>query len=309
MLPDQREKVYINDVGPRDGLQNQASVLSVEARIKLIEALVDAGVKSIEAGAFVSPKAVPAMAGTEQVLGGVPAGAGVDYQVLIPNLRGYELARAAGASTVLLVICATETMNARNVRLSVDESLQQAAVILRAAQADGIRAIACVAVAWECPFEGRTNPAAVMELSGRLLAFGADQVVIADTIGAANPRAVYKLMADLARDYGASRLACHFHDTRAMGMANAYAALDAGIRHFDSSVGGIGGCPFAPGATGNIATEDLIMMLEQMGLDTGINLPVLMDAGKLAGELLGVETGGRAAAWRRLQREKEEALV
>ncbi|MCA0900860.1 hydroxymethylglutaryl-CoA lyase [Microbulbifer agarilyticus] len=304
-----REKVLINDVGPRDGLQNQQRVLRVEQRVQIIRGLLNAGVRSVEAGAFVSPKAVPAMAHTDQVLAGITGDSGVDRQVLIPNAKGYELARNAGANTVVLVICATETMNQRNVRMSVEDSLAQAQGIFQAAQADGIRAVGCIAVAWQCPFEGATDPGKVMDLAGQLFEFGADDVNIADTIGAANPMVVSSLMGALAREYGAQRLACHFHDTRALALGNIYAALDAGVRKFDSAIGGIGGCPFAPGATGNAASEDVVMLLEQMGFDTGIDLTALMEVGNMVGSMLDVPTGGRADTWRRLQVEKDAPLI
>ncbi|GAA5525457.1 3-hydroxy-3-isohexenylglutaryl-CoA/hydroxy-methylglutaryl-CoA lyase [Microbulbifer aestuariivivens] len=304
-----REKVLINDVGPRDGLQNQATILTVDQRVELINALVSAGVRSLEAGAFVSPKAVPAMANTDQVLAALPKDAGIDRQVLIPNLKGYQLAQSAGASTVVLVVCASETMNQRNVRMSIDESVQQAREICQQAKADKMRVVGCVAVAWQCPFEGATDPGRVLDLAGQLLELGVDDVNIADTIGAANPLAVNRLMSNLAQEYGAARLACHFHDTRALALANVYAALEAGVRKFDSSIGGIGGCPFAPGATGNAATEDVVMTLEQMGFDTGIDLEALMAAGQLVGEMLSTATGGRADTWRRLQLEKNAPLI
>ncbi|MBY6189602.1 hydroxymethylglutaryl-CoA lyase [Microbulbifer agarilyticus] len=304
-----REKVLINDVGPRDGLQNQQRVLRVEQRVQIIRGLLNAGVRSVEAGAFVSPKAVPAMAHTDQVLAGITGDSGVDRQVLIPNAKGYELARDAGANTVVLVICATETMNQRNVRMSVEDSLAQAQGIFQAAQADSIRAVGCIAVAWQCPFEGATDPGKVIDLAGRLFELGADDVNIADTIGAANPMAVRSLMGALAREYGTQRLACHFHDTRALALGNIYAALDAGVRKFDSAIGGIGGCPFAPGATGNAASEDVVMLLEQMGFDTGIDLTALMEVGSMVGSMLDVPTGGRADTWRRLQVEKGAPLT
>ena len=304
-----REKVLINDVGPRDGLQNQPRVLAVAQRVQLIQALINAGVRSVEAGAFVSPKAVPAMAGTDAVLAGLPVDAGIDFQVLIPNLKGYQLARSAGATTVVLVVCASETMNQRNVRMSVEESLAQAREICAAARLDGVRVVTCIAVAWHCPFEGATEPGRVLDLAGRLFAMGAQDVNIADTIGAATPMAVGNLMGALAREYSTERLACHFHDTRAFGLANVYAALETGIRKFDSSVGGIGGCPFAPGATGNVASEDVVMLLEQMGFDTGIDLPLLMAAGQLVGGMLDTTSGGRADAWRRLQLEKGAEVI
>ncbi len=299
--------VWINDVGPRDGLQNQAVHLSVEQRLQLIHGLIEAGVPSVEVGSFVSPKAVPAMAGAADILAALPNGA-TDYQVLIPNLKGYQLARDAGARTVMMVVCSTETMNQKNVRSSVEQSLQAAAELIQQARQDGVRVLACAAVAWECPFEGATPPAQVLKLADRLTEAGAEELIIADTIGAANPDSVFNLMRSLAAEQGSERLTCHFHDTRAMGLANVYAALEAGIRKFDSSVGGLGGCPFAPGATGNVATEDVVMMLHQMGYTTGIDLPALMKVGLLAGSMTQQDTGGRAARWRQLQLDKGKSL-
>ncbi len=301
--------VHINDVGPRDGLQNQATTLSPAQRLELISALVNAGVTAIEAGSFVSEKAVPAMAGTADVFAALPDKGKVSYSALTPTLKYYEQAVSAGARTIEVFVCATESMNQKNVRASVIESMQAADTVIKRAKADGIRAIACVAVAWECPFEGRTDASVVKDMVRQYLDMGADSLLIADTIGAANPKGVLDLMSALADEHGTQRLACHFHDTRAMGMANAFAALQAGIRHFDASVGGLGGCPFAPGATGNIATEDLVMMLHQMGYETGIDLEKLMTAGRLAGELTGTETGGRGDRWRQLQVDKGRALV
>jgi len=301
-----RKQVVITDVGPRDGLQNQRVVLSVEQRVALCQSLVDAGVGSIEAGSFVSPKAVPAMAGAGDM---VPLlGEGARYQFLVPNMRGYQMARDARVKSVLMVVCATETMNQKNVRASVAEGMAAAAQMITAAKIDGIKVSACVAVAWECPFEGKTDPQAVKDIVRFFFDAGADEVVLADTIGAANPESVLALMGDLVAEHGAEYLGCHFHDTRAMGLANVAAALQAGIRKFDSSVGGLGGCPFAPGATGNVATEDVVMMLHQMGYSTGIDLPALMNAGKMAGELVKVSSGGRAAKWRELQLEKGKPL-
>ncbi|CAA0079752.1 3-hydroxy-3-isohexenylglutaryl-CoA/hydroxy-methylglutaryl-CoA lyase [Halioglobus japonicus] len=301
--------VYINDVGPRDGLQNQATVLTPAQRLQLIEALVDAGVTAIEAGSFVSEKAVPAMAGTGEIFRQLPAPDKVRYSALVPTMKYYELARDAGAKVLEVFVCATETMNQKNIRASIDDSMAAAGEVIKRANEEGIEVIACIAVAWECPFEGKTDPAQVKKMARQFLDMGASRLLIADTIGAANPLAVAELMSDLVAEHGADKLACHFHDTRAMGVANAFSALQTGIRHFDSSVGGLGGCPFAPGATGNVATEDLVMMLHQMGFETGIDLVKLMAAGQLAGELTGTCTGGRADRWRRLQLEKGRSLA
>lgn len=290
------ETVIVNDVGPRDGLQNQPRVLTPAQRLQLIQALLDAGLKHIEFGSFVSPKAVPAMAGTDELAKLLPAGA-AEFTALIPNRKGYELARQAGVRSMLLVVAASNTMNEKNIRMGTEAAMAGAAEVLAQARTDGIPVQACVATAWECPFEGLTRADTVSTLAKRLLAGGASQIVVADTIGAAHPGQVRALMQRLVSEVGAKILTCHFHDTRAMGLANAYAALEAGIRRFDASIGGLGGCPFAPGATGNVATEDLVMMLTQMGFDTGINLDNLLAAARLAGELTGTATGGRSTAW------------
>ena len=301
--------VHINDVGPRDGLQNQATILTPAQRLELIQALVDAGVAAIEVGSFVSEKAVPAMAGTAQVFQALPQRERIRYSALAPTLKYYEQALTAGVTILEVFVCATETMNQKNVRASVAQSMATCEQIVARAKQDGIATIAAAAVAWECPFEGRTSPEAVSDMVRGFFDMGADSVVLADTIGAANPGAVQALLEPLVEEHGGARLACHFHDTRAMGLANAFAALQVGIRHFDASVGGLGGCPFAPGATGNVPTEDLVMMLHQMGYDTGIDLEKLMAAGRLAGQLTGVTTGGRADRWRRLQLEKGRPLT
>ncbi len=290
------DKVFINDVGPRDGLQNQPRILRPEQRLELINSLVDAGLQRIEIGAFVSPKAVPAMAGADVIARGLPK-ADVQYTALIPNRRGYDGALAAGIQSMALVVAASNTMNEKNIRMNTAAAMDVCADVLTQAKRDGVSVQAYLATAWECPFEGAVDPGVVADLNRRLLEAGATHVVVADTIGAAHPAQVRSLMQRLADESGAEKLACHFHDTRALGMANAYAALEAGIRQFDASVGGLGGCPFAPGATGNIATEDLTMLLEMMGFDTGIDLDKLLVAAELAGTLTGTQTGGRSKAW------------
>jgi hydroxymethylglutaryl-CoA lyase len=291
------ERIVITDVGPRDGLQNQARVLTVEQRLGLIRAIADAGVGSIEVGSFVSPRAVPAMAGTDEVMRALPGGSRVHYTALIPNMKGYELARAAGARSVTMVLYASDGMARKNVNMSLAEAESVTADILDSARADGIEVIATISVAFACPFDGATDPGVVRAIAARFLSLGADQVVIADSIGAGNPQQVRSLTAELVREHGASRLGCHFHDTRAMGLANVFAAVESGIRRFDASIAGLGGCPFAPGASGNVATEDVAMMLEQMGFETGIDLDKLMRASDLAEELTGTAPGGRSKPW------------
>jgi|TARA_B110000967_G_scaffold28859_1_gene26965 hydroxymethylglutaryl-CoA lyase len=292
------ETILITDVGPRDGLQNQPKILSIEQRLELVQAISAAGVPQIEVGSFVSPKAVPAMAGTDQVFAALEAAEfATSTIVLIPNMKGYELARAAGAKTVTMVLYASDGMAQKNAAMSMAEAEVVTLDILRLAKQDGIEVIATIAVAFECPFDGPTDPAVVETIVAKFIAAGADQLVLADTIGAAHPQQVRELTAALVASHGAEKLGCHFHDTRAMGLANVYAAVESGIRRFDSSIAGLGGCPFAPGASGNVATDDIAMMLQQMGFDTGIDLDTLMDASDLAQTLTGTAPGGRSKAW------------
>ncbi len=295
--------VTINDVSPRDGLQNQSKLLSPAQRVRHIEALLAAGVKNIEVGSFVSPKAVPAMAGTDEVFRQLPAGE-AGYSVLIPNRKGYDLALRAGVEAILVVVAASETMNQQNVNMSVQQSLDICSDLLAQGKADGKKMIMCVATAWECPFEGAVEAAAVEQIVRQCVDAGAEEIVLADTIGAADPAGVKSLLSRLVAEFGVDPFACHFHDTRGFGVADVYAALECGVRKFDASVGGLGGCPFAPGASGNVATEDVVLMLHQMGMKTGINLESLVAASDLIGELTGVDTGGNASTWLKRQIEK-----
>lgn len=296
--------VTINDVGPRDGLQNQSKILTASERVQLIEALLSAGLKSIEVGSFVSPKAVPAMAGTDEVFQQLPAKA-ADYSVLIPNLRGYELAVNSGVDTISMVVAASETMNEKNVRMSTDQSVDICMELLELGRAANKKMIMCIATAWECPFEGKVEAKTVERIVSQFVSAGASEIVLADTIGAADPGAVKSLLTRLVADFGADMFACHFHDTRGFGVADVYAALEVGVRKFDASVGGLGGCPFAPGASGNVATEDVVLMLHQMGMETGIDLKALVAASDLAAELTGVATGGNSSTWLKRQIEKD----
>ena len=297
------EHVVINDVGPRDGLQNQPRVLSPGQRLQLVNALLDAGVSHIEVGSFVSPKAVPAMAGTDEVVAGLPA-SGSRYSALVPNRKGYELARAAGVETIELVVASTDTMNLKNINVDTALAMANIAEIAAMAKADGVKAMCYLATAWECPFEGLVSQETAMALAGQMFDAGIEEVVIADTIGAADPAGVRRLTQAAAAAFGADRLSCHFHDTRGMGVANVAAALESGIRKFDGSIAGLGGCPFAPGASGNVATEDIVLMLQQMGFETGIDLAMLVRAVDLAIELTGNCDGGNSINWLRRQVEK-----
>ena len=300
-MPDQ---VTINEVGPRDGLQSQNRILPVSGRLQLIRALEAAGLSRIEAGSFVSPKAVPAMAETDVLLHSLKQsepGGRTNYSFLIPNTKGYELAREAGAESVTMVVYASETMARRNVRMGMADAELAACKIIDLARADGIEVIVIVAVSFRCPFEGAVDPAVVHKIAARFVDAGIHRLVLADTIGAADPAQVSALLGALAREHGPGVLGCHFHDTRAMALANVYAALDAGVRWFDSSIGGLGGCPFAPGASGNVATEDVVVMLRQMGMETGIDTGALLAASDLATELTGTAPGGRVREWLRGQ--------
>lgn len=290
------DHVAINEVGPRDGLQNQDRVLAPGDRVRLIEAVVAAGVGAVEVGSFVSPSAVPAMAHTDAVFAALD-GQAADYSVLVPNMRGYQLARDAGVKTVNLVVAATDTMNEKNIRMDTARAMAVSREVMAAAAEEGLRAQAYVATAWACPFEGEVSAKVTLQLASELLEAGADTIVLADTIGAAGPSAVRGLAAEAVAQFGARRLTCHFHDTRALGLANVYAALEAGIRRFDASIGGLGGCPFAPGASGNVATEDAVLLLEQEGFTTGVDMAGLLRAVELARELTGACVGGRAHAW------------
>jgi hydroxymethylglutaryl-CoA lyase len=291
------DAVFINEVGPRDGLQSQKVLVSTEDKLALIQALVDAGLRSIEAASFVSPKAVPQMADADALFARLPDRDRVAYSALVPNRRGLDRALAAGVPEIAVVLSATETMNLRNINLSLAQTEAVCVETVQAALAAGVRAKAYVAVAFTCPFEGAVDPAVVRRLSRLMREAGAEEIVIADTIGAAHPREVGALMKALAADLGAEQLSAHFHDTRGFALANIWACVEAGVRRFDSSLGGLGGCPFAPGAAGNVATEDVVLMLEQCGLRTGIDIPALRRAIALAERLVGHPLGGRTARW------------
>lgn len=292
--------VFINDVGPRDGLQNQSKILSAEQRLALINALVDAGVDGVEVGAFVSPKAVPAMAGTDQICQQLPSG-DCHFSALIPNMKGFELAREYKVQLVSLVMAASNTMNEKNIRMDNAQTLSMIDQVIAASQGTNIQVQVYLATAWECPFEGLIAQQQVVDIAQQLLDMGAKRLVIADTIGAASPQAVTSLMHKLVAIADSDLFSCHFHDTRAMGLANVYAALEAGVRRFDASIAGLGGCPFAPGASGNVATEDVVMMCEQMGYSTQIDMKKLLQASDLAGELTQTARGGNAKAWLKKQ--------
>ena len=283
--------VTINEVGPRDGLQNIKNILSVDERLKLIRSLEEAGIKLIEIGSFVSHKAVPAMSDTDVLISKL--GNIENYSVLIPNKKGLDKAKINGVKEICTVLCVTDSMNKKNINQSVKETLKDLRKIFLETKESGMRSKCYVSVAFYCPYEGKVDSFYVEDVIGMLLDYKADEIVIADTIGAANPREVKKLLSSLTNKYKDINLSCHFHDTRALGLANVYASLDAGIKKFDSCIGGLGGCPFAPNSSGNLATEDLVSMLEMMNIKTGVDLDKLISSRELASEFTRISLKGR----------------
>ena len=292
------DSVIVNDVAPRDGLQNDPVALSPAERVALVEGLLNAGLPSVEVASFVSPKAVPKMAGAADVVAALDLDR-ADFHALVPNRKGYELARASGIRSVGVVLSATETMNRENINMSLEQATSVCAEVLQQARTDGLKARAYVSVAFECPFEGVVPDETVERLGAVMFDAGADEVIVADTIGAGNPLRAKALFGRMVAAFGASRLAAHLHDTRALALANAWQALECGIRRFDASAGGVGGCPFAPGAAGNLATEDLVSLLHQAGLETGVDLAALLNVVGDLGNRLGRTIGGRAVPWLR----------
>jgi hydroxymethylglutaryl-CoA lyase len=272
--------VLVVDVGPRDGLQNEAHPGTTEDKIRLVDDLARAGVRRIEATSFVSPRAVPQMADAAEVMAGIDRLPGTEYAVLVPNARGLERAVASGAGIVNVVVAASETFNRRNVNMSVAGSMAQTAQIVEMAAAAGVRVTAVLATSYYCPFEGLVPEERVLDLVGQFADFGIVEITLADTIGAAHPDQIYRRSAAVRDRWPHLETGIHLHDTRGLGLANALAAIQAGTRRLEASVGGIGGCPFAPKATGNVCSEDLVFMLESMGIATGIDLDRLIDVAR-----------------------------
>jgi hydroxymethylglutaryl-CoA lyase len=283
----------IREVGPRDGLQNEAPV-RVADRVRLIDALADAGLRRIEAASFVHPRAVPAMAGAEEVLASIDRRPGVAYTALVPNRRGAERALAAGADELETAVSASATHNGKNWNRTPDETMDEIAGVIELAHAAGRPVDAGVATCFGCPYEGDIDPARVAGYARRLVDLGADTLFFGDTTGMGSPRRVVNLLdAVEAAGIDLGIVSLHLHDTRGTGLANAYAALQRGVTRFDASVGGLGGCPYAPGASGNVATEDLVHMLEDLGLTTGVSLERLIAAAHLAEEIVGRRLPGQ----------------
>ena len=285
------DKVTINEVGPRDGLQNIENILSVDERLRLIRSLEQAGIELIEIGSFVNDKTVPAMSNTDELinkLGNID-----NYSVLIPNKKGLDKAKDNGVKEICTVLCVTDSMNQKNINQTVQETLNDLKGIFKEGLKKGIRTKCYVSVAYHCPYEGKVDAVYVNDVIGQLIDYQVDELVIADTIGAANPKEVNSLLSSLKSQYKDTNFSCHFHDTRALGLANVYASLVAGINKFDSCIGGLGGCPFAPNSSGNLATEDLVSMLEMMNIQTGVNLDKLIHSRELASEYTSLLLKGR----------------
>ena len=285
-MSDLPSRISLREVGPRDGLQNEDPVPTT-AKIELINALAGTGVQRIEAVSFVRPEAIPQMADADQVWRGIERVPGIRYSALAPNLRGARRALDSGFAEIEVVVSASDTHNRRNVNRGTEESLADIAVILDEAHQRGATGQVVVATAWGCPYEGDVPVSRVLAVAGRAVADGADAISFGDTTGMATPRRVTELVGEFRSRYPEVPLNLHFHNTRGTGLANVLAALELGVDDFDASVGGLGGCPYAPGASGNIATEELVYMVEDMGVATGVDLAAMIDAAAGAERLVG----------------------
>ncbi len=273
------ESVTIVDVTARDGLQDADRMIGTEQKLQLVRDLIDAGVRYIEATSFVHPRWVPQLADADQLVTKLPEHEGVTYSVLVPNMRGYERARAAGSTEIALVVSASESHNKANLNRSIAETLAQLAEVAAQARADGIAVRGAISTSFGCPFEGKVAPEAVERVAKTYVAMGVQQIALADTIGVGNPKQVFELFKRIKREVpDTTSLIGHFHDRRGYGLANVFAALQTGVSKFDVALGGLGGCPYAPGAPGNLATEVVVEFLEEMGLKTGIDLEGLTKA-------------------------------
>ena len=272
------DQVRIVEVGPRDGLQNERTPVSVEARIAFIEALVDAGLHTVEVGAFVSPKAIPQMVNSDSVLRGVNHHPDSEFHVLVPNEKGYEAARAAGAKVIAVFASASEGFSRANINCSIAESIQRFKPVIARAKADDIKVRGYISCVLGCPYDGEVKPQAVVDVAKMLWDLGCYEISLGDTIGVGTPIKARQLLRAVAGAVPMANLAMHFHDTYGQALANLYAGMEEGARVIDSAAGGLGGCPYAPGATGNVATEDVIYMLEGMGIATGVDMAKLVAA-------------------------------
>ena len=280
-------KVSIVEMGPRDGLQNEKETVSTETKVELIERLAGAGETMIEAGAFVSPKWVPQMAATDEVMARLRRAPGVSYPVLTPNMKGYEAARAAGAETVAIFGAASESFSKKNINASIAESLERFRPVVEAAKAGGVKVRGYVSCVLGCPYEGEVPLADVVRVSKALYEMGCYEISLGDTIGVGTAGKTAAMIRAVSGEVPIAALAGHYHDTYGQALANIWASLEEGVRTFDSSVSGLGGCPYAPGASGNVATEDVVYMLHGSGFETGINLDALVETSVWISDKLG----------------------
>lgn len=288
-------RVRLVEVGPRDGLQNEKQPISVADKVRLVDDLTAAGVRYIEVGSFVSPKWVPQMAGSADVFAQIKQNPGVTYAALTPNLKGLEAAIEAGVSEVAVFGAASEAFSQKNINCSIDESLARFAPLMSAARENGIQVRGYVSCVLGCPYEGDIDPARVAHVAHELFAMGCYEVSLGDTIGTGTPGKTRQLFDLVSRTVPRDKLAGHFHDTYGQAMANIYASLQEGICTFDSSVAGLGGCPYAKGASGNVASEDVLYMLNGLGIETGIELDSLIAAGQRISDVLGRPNGSRVS--------------
>ena len=281
------KRVKLVEVGPRDGLQNEPETLPVAVRVELIDRLTTAGLPVVEAGSFVSSKWVPQMAETDAVLAGIERKAGVGYPVLVPNMKGFEAARAAGAEEIAIFGAASESFTQKNINCSIAESLERFAPVTAAALAAGIKVRGYVSCVLGCPYVGEIAPSAAADIAGRLHDMGCYEISLGDTIGVGTPARARSMVEAVATRVPAAQLAVHFHDTFGQALANILACLEFGIATLDSAVAGLGGCPYAQGASGNVASEDLLYMLDGLGIETGVDLEILAAAGRFITDYLG----------------------
>ncbi len=289
------EAVKLVEVAPRDGLQHERVILETEVKVDLVNRLAATGLQVVEATSFVRPERIPQLADAEQVLAGLSAQPGVAYPVLVPNLTGLARAMGAGARQIAVLTAASETFCRRNLSCSVDQSLARVAAVLDTALYARLRVRAYISCAMGCPYEGRVDPAKVLALGKTLHELGCEEIALADTIGVGTPLRARRLVEAFAAQLPVAMLALHFHDTRGQALANILACLETGVCTVHASVAGLGGCPYAPGASGNVATEDLVYMLEGMGIHTGVDLPALLAVGEFITRQLGRPSGSRVA--------------
>lgn len=287
------ERVRIVEVGPRDGLQNEGRIVPVAEKLRFIAALAEAGLREIEASSFVHPKVIPQLADADELFAQLPADSRVAYSALVPNERGLDRALAAGVKRIAVFTAASETFTARNIRMSIAESFAVFAPLIARAVAAGASVRGYISTCFVCPYEGDIAPEIVRPLAEKLLELGCDEVGISDTIGAAGPREIQATVAHLVERIPVGRIALHLHDTYGTALANVWAGLELGVTSFDAAAGGLGGCPYAPGAAGNLATEDLVYMLERCGIDTGVDLEKLVKSAKATAECLGRQPSSR----------------